>query len=127
MFAHLGVHLANYPKGFSGQVQRRGARRVQGRMRRHAKTHARNAQALQERLGNAFEMRKAKVRWLVRLRRRRAVRPFLTVVPGRGEYSASQRHGQAPLLQGEVLPWLGQIDPANLKERHTLAIAAIGA
>ena len=81
--------------------------------RRH-KAHARDVQALHERLHDAFEMRKAKVRWR------------LAIIPGGRQHRTSQGDGQAALLQGQFFAWLGQIYPANLEQRHALAIAAVG-
>ena len=61
--AYLGVRFAHHPQCSSSELQRGAAGRVQGGMRRRHKAHARNVQALHERLHNAFEMRKAKVGW----------------------------------------------------------------
>ena len=114
-FAHLGMRFAQ-------QCPRVAPARCNAAVRAGcradatpAKAHAGDMQALQQRLDNAFEMRKAKCGGASP-----SYQEDGSTVPGQG-------NGQAPLLQGRSSPGCGQIDPTNLEQRHALAIAAIGA
>ena len=77
--------------------------------------HLQHVEALHQGVDDALEVRPAELRRLV------------GVVPRAGQQRAGDGDAEITLLQRQLLPGLRAVHPSDLEQRHTLAIAPVGA